>query len=803
MKNRVAHFRFIASTLLAATLGLCSCKAPLSSLVPARAQDEYLSAEISGGTSLPDRGTLSLPDAIVDSGSACEISLTNRSNLSLDLGEGLLLEGAHLERFSVSFLDSPLLPPGKTARISLRCLGSSHGDGTLPSSALRIRERSGLMPDFLLYLNASPTSLGSVSTLAGPTESSNLSRDGIGRKAGFSGPDGIASDGSGLFTAENKDHTIRRVDLATSAVTTVAGTAGKSGSADGIGSNASFKYPRGVACDGSNLYVGDSGNYTIRKIDLTTMNVSTLAGSAGNGGLVDGTGPAARFGQIMAMCIVSGYLYVAENSAVRRVDCATGAVLTIAGNGTPDTVDGTGTATARFKSLQCLASVGDVLYLGQGDYVLRRLDLSSAAVTTVAGSRDQSGRNDGIGPAARFGGIMALAEYGGLLYVIDAALRRFDPASLQVTTLSGYNGLSSEIDGNIADARCAGASGMCRYGTMLYYAGNSSVRRIDIDGGSISTLAGNSIVSYYDALGQEARFSEPYGLACCSGTVYACDFTAHVIRKIDPASGKTELVAGLPGAEGGADGIGPQARFRAPVGLASDGATLYVADMEGHTIRSLDTVTREVKTLAGSDGVSGSIDGQGSSARFKAPYALACGEGKVFVADTSNYTIRSIDPKTGTVSTLAGAAGSRGVVDGIGSAAQFYYVTSLAYLDGYLYAGDGNLIRRVDPQSGAVLTLTNSPGYISSFNGIFARNGSLFITEFAQPSGSRSACLRVFDIATNTLSVLSGYPGTTGWSDGSLADARFAVPYGITGDAVNLYVSDYQNHNIRKLGRLP
>ena len=127
------------------------------------------------------------------------------------------------------------------------------------------------------------TPAGVVSTLAGMAGSSG-SADGTGSAARFYYPFGVAVDGSGnVYVADTYNNTIRKITPA-GVVSTLAGTAGSSGSADGTGSAAQFYYPCGVAVDGSgNVYVADTDNYTIRKITPAGV-VSTLAGLAGKFG---------------------------------------------------------------------------------------------------------------------------------------------------------------------------------------------------------------------------------------------------------------------------------------------------------------------------------------------------------------------------------------------------------------------------------------------------------------------------------------------------------------------------------------
>src|SRR5207248_149187 len=138
------------------------------------------------------------------------------------------------------------------------------------------------------------TPSGVVTTLGGLAGSLG-SADGTGSGARFNYPYGVATDSSGnVYVADQNSNTIRKITPA-GVVTTVAGMAGIQGSADGTGSGARFNYPYGVATDSSgHVYVADRVNHTIRKITPAGV-VTTLAGLAGSSGSADGTGNAARF----------------------------------------------------------------------------------------------------------------------------------------------------------------------------------------------------------------------------------------------------------------------------------------------------------------------------------------------------------------------------------------------------------------------------------------------------------------------------------------------------------------------------
>ncbi|PYI83976.1 MAG: hypothetical protein DME26_13985 [Verrucomicrobia bacterium] len=159
-------------------------------------------------------------------------------------------------------------------------------------------------------------------------------------------------------------------------------------------------------------------------------------------------------------------------------------------------------------------------------------------------------------------------------------------------------------------------------------------------------------------------------------------------------------LAGPAGGNGYSDGTGSVARFNNPIGVAVDSAgNLYVADTINHTIRKV-TPAGEVSTLAGLAGSNLSADGNGGAARFYFPTGVATDStGNVYVADSGNSTIRKVTP-TGTVSTVAGLAGSGGSDDGMGSVARFNHPQGVAVdsaANVYVVDGEDHTIGKITP----------------------------------------------------------------------------------------------------------
>jgi beta-glucanase (GH16 family) len=292
-----------------------------------------------------------------------------------------------------------------------------------------------------------------VSTLAGQAGTSG-SANGTGSAAQFNHPCDVAVDSAGnVYVADTNNHTVRKITPA-GVVTTLAGKAGSSGSADGTGTAAQFNHPSGVAVDSAgSVYVSDTDNDTIRVITSAGM-VTTLAGQAGTSGSADGPRTAARFnGPSGIVTDTAGNLYVADtlNHTIRKVT-SSGVVSTIAGMaGVSGTADGTGTA-ARFYGPQGLTldGAGNLYVTDTNNDTIRKVVTSTSAVTTVAGLAGSIGSDDGPASQALFYYPSSVAvDDAGNLYVADTdnhTLRGITPSGV-VSTIAGMAGSSGIADG--------------------------------------------------------------------------------------------------------------------------------------------------------------------------------------------------------------------------------------------------------------------------------------------------------------------------------------------------------------------
>ncbi|MGZ5201390.1 MAG: NHL repeat-containing protein [Telluria sp.] len=557
---------------------------------------------------------------------------------------------------------------------------------------------------------------GSVTTVAGTVDLPG-SADGRGAAARFNSPSDIAIDAAGvIYIADSANNTIRKV-LPDGSVTTLAGAAGQPGSADGSGAAARFNGPNGLALDrDGNLYVVDSWNCTIRKI-TPAGQVSTVAGTAGAWGYADGNGAAAQFNGPTAIAIdAAGMLYVTDGSNTIRKITPAGDVMTLAGAAWQGgEADGAG-SSARFNGPSGVAidAAGNVFVADAYGNTVRKVT-PAGEVTTIAGSGNV-GSQDGTGVMASFKGPNRLAfDSSGNLYVTDSnsAIRRIDAGNI-VTTWAGATGQAGSLNGPALAARFSFPNGLAVDPSGNIYLAdqdNATIRKLGVDG-NVTTIAGSAGVwGSADGTAAAAQFGGPGGVAVApDGSLYVSEFSNNTIRKITQ-DGKVTTLAGTAGQSGNADGAGADARFSAPNCVAVDRqGNLYVADYNNNTIRKISPAG-VVTTIAG-NGQPGAADGIGAAARFNGPNSIAIDDGgNLFVTDSVNNTIRKITPG-GVVSTVAGLAGAAGSADGMGRNARFSYPWEIAVdRKGNLYVADSgnNALRLVTP-AGVVSTLAGVAG---------------------------------------------------------------------------------------------
>ncbi|TAE25449.1 MAG: T9SS C-terminal target domain-containing protein [Candidatus Kapaibacterium sp.] len=477
--------------------------------------------------------------------------------------------------------------------------------------------------------------------------------------------------------------------------------------------------------------------------------VTTLAGD-GTAAFLDGTGTGARLNGPLGVCSDgAGNLFVADqlNHRIRRIVIATGVVTTLAGDGTANFLDGTGTA-ARFNSPWgiCSDGAGNLFVAEQANHRIRRIVIATGVVTTLAGNGTATFL-DGTGTGARFNGPLGVCSDGaGNLFVADH--------------------------------------------------GNNRIRRIVIATGVVTTLAGNGTAGFLDGTGTATQFAGPPGI--CSdgaGNLFVADWTNHRIRQIVIATGVVTTLAG-DGTTGFLDGTGTGARFNSPYGVCTDGAgNLIVADWGNGSIRRIAIATGVVTTVAG-NGTSAFLDGTGSGAQFNQPTSLCIDGTNTFVADYANNRIRRISPlppppppvppPPPAPPTLAGGTFSASIGIPFGNTLSLggNPAPSLSVTTGALPPGiilDGNRLTGIPTVLGIftfTLTATNSEGTVTANVTITVGQAIPQITAVLPPNGSFGSTVTItgFNLDGATAVTVGGVPVQSFTASGTTIIAVLGAP---------------------------
>jgi DNA-binding beta-propeller fold protein YncE len=298
-------------------------------------------------------------------------------------------------------------------------------------------------------------------------------------------PGGLATDGVTLYVANSRNNTIDKIDLAGHSIALLAGALFKEGSVDGAGPTALFTSPSGLALVGSNLYVSDTNDSTIRKISIPGGAVSTVAGSANIPGTDDGKGPNAHFNLPTQLAADPNgsrlFLTDSNNSTVRMISIPDMVVKTIAGQAQADGKADGPPAKSAFNRPRGIATDGKFVYVSDtGNNLIRKIDLSSMTTSTLAGTGEE-GDKDGAGTEAQFNNPGAIATDGTTIYVLDAdnhGVRKVDAATGAVSKLTLVNG------------HIGSGCTLSKDGKVLYFSDTTenAVQQVDTGNGNVSPV---------------------------------------------------------------------------------------------------------------------------------------------------------------------------------------------------------------------------------------------------------------------------------------------------------------------------
>jgi trimeric autotransporter adhesin len=586
---------------------------------------------------------------------------------------------------------------------------------------------------------------GAITRFAGNFADGPAGDGGLATLASLNTPTDVAMDGQGnVLIADRKNHRIRKVSAATGIITTVAGTGLATGSVDGEGTAeprdnlgdgelataASLKSPYGVAIDSAgNIYIGDTGNNRVRRVDAATGIITTVAGN-GTLGYTGDDVPATSTGLSGPMDVTvdsAGNLFIADsndlvhflvedysqNHHVRRVDAVTHIITTVAGIGAGFSGDG-GPATVSLLEMPegvAVDAQGNVFIADRNNNRVRKVQAATGIIDTVAGTSiplvGGPAHSISVGPAG-----MVMDSSGDLLFADPGIglIRRVDHVTGEVSTVAGDPDAVAPGDGGPA----LNAFLECPYGLNLDTAGNiyfsdfcaHRVRKITKSTGIITTVAGNGQEGYGGDGGPavNARLDYPEDVAIsAAGDIYIAEQYGNRIRRVNGSTGIITTVAGTGFRTGSIDGPGGDPRDDlgdgGPASLASVGEPLDVLVEPSGDLLIVESANNRVRRISKSSGSISTVIGNGAGAfsgdggpallaSLRYPNELARdAAGNLYLADEFNDRIRRVDAVTGTISTVAGNGTRDFSPDGAAALASSVYAPNhvLVGPDGTVY----------------------------------------------------------------------------------------------------------------------
>ncbi|HTP59035.1 MAG TPA: hypothetical protein VMM82_08965 [Spirochaetia bacterium] len=626
-------------------------------------------------------------------------------------------------------------------------------------------------------------------------------------------PMGVAFVSGNVIIAAVNDNMIREVDSRGKIYPFAGnGVRGYSGD-DGGPVDAELGFPTAVVADGSgDIFIADSRNNRIREVVaggvIRTVAGDGTAGYAGDKGLAT----AAELNHPQDVAVDSaGDIFIADtgNNVIRKV--SGGTIITYAGKGTAGfSGDGFSAAVAELSAPTGVVfddATGNLFIADSGNNRIRKETPpvgsgpapDAGIISTYAGNGTAGYSGDGgaATDAELNGPSRVTMDSAGTLYISDAK----NGAIRTVTQTSAKPAIATFV-GNGALGQPAG---LALAGSHLFVADASNERVLDVNGGTIRTIAGNGMGAFPgDSFpAQSAELWNPVFIATDSaGNVYISDVNENRVRMVDKFGTITTVAGNGVKGYGGDGGLATSASLDNPYQIAVDAAgNIYVADAGNHRVRKF-TVSGVITTVAGK-GTSGNTGDGGLAidAEFVSPEGVAVdGSGDIFVADSASNCVREVVASTENIRTVAGTSGNLSspmgvVVDGSGN----------------LYIADcGNsAIRKVDPSGTMTTVAGNGTSGFSGDGGSPAASavlsfpmglamdgaGNLYV---ADEGNSR---IRAVNLAAGTITTVAG-SGTAGDSgdNGDATKAQLGEPTGVAVDgAGNLYIVDLQAQRVRKV----
>jgi trimeric autotransporter adhesin len=641
-------------------------------------------------------------------------------------------------------------------------------------------------------------STGIINTVAGNGTCRYSGDGGAATSAELNYPQGIALDTSGnLFIVDYYNDVIREVNTK-GIISTYAGVYNKPGYAGdgGAATSAELDYPEAVATDtNGNLYIADSGNNVIRRVntdgDITTV-VGIYPGNSGYSG--DGGAATSALMNYPAGIAVdsSGNLYISDtqNAVIREVTASTGDISTIVGNHAFGFGGDGGAATSATLSnpfgLAVDSTTGNLWIADYWNNRIRLYTPSNKTINTVVGDGSVYDGSVATSASLYFPRSPAL-DANGNLYITDAnnnRIREVDASTQVISTVVGNgipcayptlscgdNGPATSASITIPRTITVEPSGIL----LVSDAGDNRIRMVST-GGTITTIAGSgnpcttAILPCGDGgPATSADITDPRGVVLdSSGNMYFVDPEDNRVKEVNTMGIITTFAGNGPdgnaptgcqnGSYTGDGGSAVSATLDCPLGLDIDSNNnLYIADTYNNVIRKIEASTGIITTIAGTGSAGYTGDGgPATSATLNSPDRVSVnGAGNFFISDSNNNVIRRVDGITQIIKTFAGN-GKFGFAGDGGPALSASFALTIGVVvtpQGNLYVGDlyNNRIRKVTLNPAVTLSPTSIPFgnqavNVSGTQPVMITNSGdapLAISSIAIPPGA-------FTIASNT-----------------------------------------------------
>lgn len=648
-----------------------------------------------------------------------------------------------------------------------------------------------------------------------------------GGVAKISSPRFLSTDGTHLYLSSA--NSLRRIDLGSQTVTTIAGHGSLGGVGNGPLGTSRLSQPWGVHKVSGGIYSVDRYAALIRFTNNAGVT-RTVAGTEYVNGYLDAAsnGDPSRFNAPTDLCSIGNSLYVVDNDniRIRRLDVGdinnpvTNPVTTSIAGGTLGYADGLGSA-ARFYEPGGIACISGGAH--EGLYVndtraVRKVTLAGD-VTTIAGSLTLTGSTDGVGTAARFDSLFGIDVVGNVLYLAEGTgrIRTLDLDTATVTSILNKDAATTTRAGRMwSYVNKSGFTDLVVLGTSVYATQPNwnTVVRISLVSEEVEMLAGFGLIRDNYKSDNDGSYARP--LAYARGTnqvkvgddLYVVSYYDTAVYKVDK-DGVISLFAGKPGTQGNIDGPRLSARFFSTHYITSYNGNLIVSDYEIGVLRKIDLASGVVSTLAGTPGALGSVDGDALTvAQLNQPYGLVVHGDYLYFIERTAALVRGMNLLTNEVFTVMGAVNTQGSADGDKTTGRLNNPYALTALGNYLYvtSNDSGTLRKIDitdPHNATITTIAGTDGLQGYANGTgagvrtFSATGLTNDGKYVYFSERGSSTVRRLNPATNEVTLWMGNPDFTGHRDGPMADALLFKPIQPLFTPEGMYISTGDHHSVR------